>query len=368
LRGAATLPEWAAWRTAGERAPFTTGIEEEVMLLDPDSFKLRSRIDDVLAAVPPALRDVLSSETHGAALEITTRPHPSVAGAMTELEGLRAELKTTLRELGLVAAAAGTHPIATWQDVELSPGAHQQALHETMRELARREPTFALHVHVAVPDAETAVRALNRMRVHLPLLLALSANSPFWQGRDSGLASSRTAAFQTFPRTGMPRAFADYADYVEAIDVLMRCGAISSPSFVWWDARLAPRFGTIEIRSMDAQSSPATTAALAELAQALVQAECADRGLADERLVRCHAALEESRFLALRDGAEAKLLDPVAERLLPVPDVLETVQATTRAIPGLAALIEDPAPARQRRIAAEQGSLEAVVAHLAEQF
>ena len=123
-----------------------------------------------------------------------------------------------------------------------------------MRELARREPTFALHVHVAVPDAEIAVRACNAMRAHLPVLLALSANSPFWQGRDSGLASARTPVFQAFPRTGIPREFATYAEYVEAIDVLMRCGAIPEPTFIWWDVRLQPRFGTLEVRIMDAQT------------------------------------------------------------------------------------------------------------------
>ena len=124
-----------------------------------------------------------------------------------------------------------------------------------MRELARREPTFGLHVHVGVPDAEAAIHAANRLRTHIPLLLALSVNSPFWQGRDTGLASARTPLFQAFPRVGIPRAFTDYAEYVEAVDVLIRCDAVPEPTFLWWDVRPQPRFGTVEVRIMDAQTT-----------------------------------------------------------------------------------------------------------------
>ena len=142
-----------------------------------------------------------------------------------------------------------------------------------MRELARREPTFALHVHVGVADPEDAVRLANRLRAHLPLLLALSANSPFWQGRDTGLASARTPLFQAFPRVGIPRAFDDYADYVEAVDLLIRCGAFPEPTFLWWDVRLQPRFGTVEVRIMDAQTTVEDTAALVALVQSIARLE-----------------------------------------------------------------------------------------------
>ena len=155
-----------------------------------------------------------------------------------------------------------------------------------MRELARREPTFGLHVHVAVPEPDAALRALNAVRAHLPVLLALSANSPYWQGRDSGLASARTPIFQAFPRTGPPRAFRDYAEYVEAIDVLMRCDAIPEPTFLWWDARLQPRFGTLEVRIMDAQTRVADTAAIAALVQCLVKLE-AEREPGEPMPARC---------------------------------------------------------------------------------
>ncbi len=177
----------------------------------------------------------------------------------------------------MAAAVAGTHPLASWEDTEVSPGARYQFLYASMRELARREPTFALHVHVAVPDERAAVRALDGLREELPLLLALSANSPYWQGRDSGLASARIPVFQAFPRTGTPRAFGTYEAYVEAVDVLIRCDAIPEPTFLWWDARLQPRLGTIEVRIMDAQTRVRDTAALAALVQCLVRREALER-------------------------------------------------------------------------------------------
>ena len=180
------LPAWAEWRAGSE--PWTVGVEEEVMLLDPHDWALASRVDEVLAAMPAELAEQAAQETHGSVLELASRPHATVAAAVAELADLRARLRTALAPLELRAAACGTHPFAQWNEVEVSPGARYRAIYDSMRELARREPTFALHVHVAVPDAESAICALRGMRVHVPLLLALSANSPFWQGRDTGLA------------------------------------------------------------------------------------------------------------------------------------------------------------------------------------
>ena len=181
------------------------------MLLEPDGAPAW-RSEDVLSELPPELAEHTRGETHGLALELATNPHATVAGAADELRALRAGLADAVGGLGLRAAVAGTHPLVRAEEVEVSPGARYQYLHASLRELARREPTFALHVHVAVPDAELAVRALNGMRAHIPVLLALAANSPFTRGADSGLASARTPVFQAFPRTGIPRAMGSYAD------------------------------------------------------------------------------------------------------------------------------------------------------------
>ncbi len=347
------MSDWARWNPAGAEAPWTVGIEEEVMLLDPLSWEPASRSEEVLAALDPAIAAHTAAETHGSAVELATSPHATVAEAATELATLRRGLAERLCSMGLAAAVAGTHPLATWEDTEVSPGARYQFLYTSLRELARREPTFALHVHVAVPDELAAVRAYNGVREQLPLLLALSANSPYWQGRDSGLASARIPVFQAFPRTGTPRAFGSYEAYVEAVDVLIRCDAIPEPTFLWWDVRLQPRLGTIEVRVMDAQTRVRDTAALAALVQCLVRREALGR--ADERQPVAAEVLEENRFLASRDGMDAEFVDPAAGCRVPVADVLG---ATLRfCAPHAEALRCEPELASARALAARPGAL-----------
>ena len=246
------------------------------MLLHASNFALAPRIDSILPTLAPHLADHVDAETHGSAIELRTGVHQGVAEAIAELAELRSELRNELAGRGLRAAAAGMHPTTVWQETRISGGERYQLLYASLRELARREPTFALHVHVAVPDPEDAVRAMNGLRAHLPLLLALSANSPFWQGRETGLASTRTPMFGAFPRVGLPRAFADYDDYVESIDLLLRCGAFPEPTFLWWDVRLQPRWGTVEVRIMDAQITVKDSAGLVALVQSLVHMEATE--------------------------------------------------------------------------------------------
>ena len=317
---------WSDWSDAGREAPWTVGIEEEVMLLEPRGWALDSRSDEVLAALPEAMRGRTAAETHGSALELATHPHAEIRSASAELTELRSGLAEVLEPLGIRAAVAGTHPFTLWEDIEVSPGARYQFLYSSMRELARREPTFGLHVHVAVPNPEQAVRAYNRMRAHLPMLLALSGNSPFWQGRDTGLASMRTPLFQAFPRVGIPRTFRSYAEYVESIDMLLRCDAFPEPTFLWWDVRLQPRFGTLEIRVMDAQTRVADTAALAALVQCLVRLEALE-GHASRSLVTRPEVLEENRFIAARDGMGAQLIDPGRECRRPAHEWVDEMLA-----------------------------------------
>src|SRR6202050_4866738 len=314
---------WSDWAPAGV-IPWTVGVEEEVMLLDPSDWSLASQADAVMAQLPGGLASHTSTETHGSALELRTDPHEHVAEGLSQLEFLRAGLARELATLDLKAAVAGIHPFTQWQSTKISEGDRHRFLYGSMRELARREPTFALHVHVAVPDPESAVRAINRLRSHLPLLLALSANSPFWQGRETGLASARTPLFQAFPRVGGPRAFADYDDSVSTIDLLLRCEAFPEPTFLWWDVRLQPRFGTIEVRIMDAQSTVADSTALTALVQSLIRLEALEGSGADPA-VDLPEGIAENRFLAARDGAEASLIDARSGQRAQVPDVLDRV-------------------------------------------
>ena len=316
------LPTWAQWAGLERETAFTLGVEEEAMFVTPNSWNLAGAIDEVLPRLPGDVARHASAETHAAALELATGVHDTVGAAIDELRGLRSALRQTAEGCALAVAVSGTHPFAVWRDVAVSTGARQALVYGSMRELARREPTFALHVHVGVADPEDAVRVANAMRVHLPVLLALSANSPFWQGRDTGLASARTPLFQAFPRVGIPRAFADYEDWAHTVDLLVRCDAFPEPTFLWWDVRLQPKLGTVEIRVMDAQTRLEANAALVALVQCLVRLETLE-GFAEPLAIGSPEVLDENRFLAARDGADAALIDPVAERRVPLAEIVE---------------------------------------------
>jgi glutamate---cysteine ligase / carboxylate-amine ligase len=363
------LPAWSTWNPVGAERPWTVGVEEEVMLLAPPGWTLVNRVDDVLADLPPGLPGRASAETHACAVELATRPHARVGDVAGDLRRLRRALAGTLARAGLRAGVSGTHPSAIWNEVETSSGPRYERIHASMRELAHREPTFALHIHVAVPDGDTAVRALAGLRQELPLLLALSANSPYWQGRDTGLASARAPIFSMFPRIGIPRRFASYRAYVRTVDFLVRAGAVPDPSFLWWDARLQPRLGTIEVRMMDGQTRAAEAAALAAFVQCLVRlyAEGAEPAPPLEP-----EALAENRFLAARDGVAARFLVPGPPRLRPalarLTELLDACRPLSIALgcraelAAIAALAANPGHDRQRAIADDRGLLGLIAA------
>lgn len=299
------------------------------MLLDPERWTLVQGIDDVLPELSASLAKQTSAETHACTIEMETAVHSTVPEAVAELAGLRRSLAHALERQGLRAAAAGTHPLAVGEDTRVSQSARYQVLEEGLRELARREPTFALHVHVGVPSAELALTAANRLRALLPLLLALSANSPFWRARDTGLASMRSALFGAFPRSGMPRCFDDYAHYAETIDALLRADAFPEPTFIWWDLRLQPRYGTVEVRVMDAQTRVSDTAAIAALIQSLVRLLSTER-LSPDALLGHQEILDENRFIASRDGMDARLIDPEADTREDARELLADAVAACR--------------------------------------
>jgi carboxylate-amine ligase len=376
MTASARTPAWAEWRPH-ELGPYTVGIEEEVMLLDPAAWSLAHRIESVLPRIPSEVAGQTTAETHGSALELQTEVHRDVGAARAELGELRRRLGSTLGPMHLRAACAGTHPFAVWQEIAVSAGERYQFVYGSMRELARREPTFALHVHVGVPDPETAIRVANRMRGHLPLLLALSANSPFWQGRDTGLASARTPLFQAFPRVGVPQLFESYEQYVEAVDLLIRCDAVPEPTFLWWDVRPQPRFGTVEVRIMDVQTRIEDTAVLAALTQCIVRME-AEEGFVSDSLVKQAQVISENRFLAARDGIEAELIDPDLERRIPLSGMVEDLLAACRPhaqdlgceaeLEAVADLARSNGASKQIAISRRQRTLAGLVATLADDF
>ena len=370
-------PTWADWSGSHELGLYTLGVEEEAMLLDPRTWALAHRIDDLLPRLSTDVQDRVTAETHGSAFEVQTGVSRTVSEAIDELLALRGELEKTLLTLGLRAAVSGTHPFAIWQEIAVSGGERYQFVYGSMRELARREPTFALHVHVGLPDPDVAIRVHDRMRVHLPMLLALSANSPFWQGRDSGLASARTPLFQAFPRVGVPRAFGTYEAYAETVDLLIRTEAVPECTFLWWDVRPQPALGTIEIRVMDAQTRCRDTAALVAFVQCLVKLE-AEQGHAGELAISSQEVIAENRFLAARDGVDARLVDPELETRVPVPAMVADLLTICRPhaqdlgceaeLESVADLVEDPPARRQIETARHVPSLGRLVERLSDRF
>ena len=346
------------------------------MLLDPVGWGLTQRGDQVLAAVGEDLAGRCAAETHEAALELRTSPYATVREAIAELREARSLLVRDLGRLGMAAASAGMHPGAMAEPTKVSPSSRYQVIYRTTRDLARREPTFALHVHIGVPDPQRAIRLMNQLRAHLPLLLGLSASSPLLRGRATGLASNRTILFQGFPRTGIPRRFDSYREWVATVDLLLRSGAIPEPTFLWWDVRPQPRLGTVEVRIMDAQPRLESTAALVALVQALARLEL-EQGFASQKLVAAQEVLAENRFIAARDATAAELIDPASARLVPLARLLDDVLAAARPHAVMLDAVEEldevrrlilaPEARRQERLAESVG-VPGLVADLAARF
>jgi carboxylate-amine ligase len=324
-----SVPAWAAWRGRPSDGELTIGIEEEFMLLDPVDWSLAFRSDEVLAALPAGLRGRVTLETHAAVMEIATRAHLRVGDAVVELADLRDRMARALAARGLRAAVAGMHPSAVASDTVLPSHPRYRHIGDSMRVLARREPTLATHVHVGVASPARAIRLLNRLRAHLPLLLALSANSPFWRGWPTGFASTRTTLFDAFPRSGLPRGFRGYADWVATVERLLRSGAISDPSFLWWDVRLQPRYGTVEVRIMDGQTAVEDVAAVVAVVQSLASLELERRDDAGSEPPTAEV-IEENRFLAARDGMAALLIDVRSGERVPAIKQLERILGVCR--------------------------------------
>jgi carboxylate-amine ligase len=277
---------------------FTLGVEEELLMVAEASLRIRAGTDAVLAAVEPDVGSVAGEVSDGV-LELITPVCGTVREAVEILEGLRAEVGRKVRLVG-----AGVHPRTRFGAVSLRSGARYEAIADTMRAVMRQTPHCGVHVHVGMPDGDSAIRACNGMRAWIPLLQALSANSPYWYGRDSGFASARSVICNSFPRAGIPREFEDYADFAMTVEDLRALGECPDYSFLWWDVRPHPRLGTLEIRILDAQSSLEDLAGLVALVHCLAVHEATSRpqrGPSAE-------SLRELNFRAARDGLDARLL------------------------------------------------------------
>jgi carboxylate-amine ligase len=293
---------------------YTIGIEEELMILDPDSHALVNAIDALLEESRDA--EHVKSELLESVLEISTPPTRDTREAGEELRRLRRKVAEAAARRDLCIGSAGTHPFAMWEDQRVTGQERYRDLISALRFVARRELIFGLHVHVGIDDAEKAIHVANGMRVHVPLLLALSANSPFWRAQPTGLASTRMPIFRAFPRVGMPPAYDGWDDFERRIRFMTDAGVIDDYTYLWYDVRPHPNLGTVEIRAMDAQTRVEHTLGLAALIQAMVR-ELAQHYEAGGELAHYpYEMLDENRWLAARHGLEGELVDlPLTERV-----------------------------------------------------
>jgi carboxylate-amine ligase len=289
--------------------PFTIGVEEELMILDADSLGLAQEVEAILAAVPAELEGQVKPELMQSVLEIATKPCESVAEAAAELAKLRRAVAQIAERRGLLLAASGTHPFALWEDQEIVDRPRYRELVEELPMIAHQELIFGTHVHVAIEGADRAIYVADGIRRYLPLLLALSANSPFWRGQRTGLMSSRTPIFRAFPRAGIPPHYGTWEIYSHRVEQMMRGGAIEDYTYMWWDVRPHPNLGTVETRIFDQQTTLEHTVALAALTIALAHHMSAFYD--DERpLVESPTELiDDNKVRAAVGGMEARLID-----------------------------------------------------------
>ena len=316
----------------GQSDPYTLGVEEEYMLLDGQSFDLVQHIDTVLAAISGhELETQINAELMQSVLEIATPVCRTAADVDRELRRLRSYVTSIANKDNLRVGSAGTHPFSLFERQRITARDRYRHLVDQMQYVARRELIFGLHIHVAVDDPEKAIQVVNGLLAHLSSLLALSASSPFWRGEATGLSSSRQTVFAAFPRSGPPPRFKDYADYAEVVGQLEKTGCIADYTHIWWDIRLHPRLGTVEIRICDAVTRVEDAVALAAFCQSLVKHYC-ERQERGAEIPSYHRILTtENKWLAARYGLEAPVMDLATGRRNRVP-VAQLVRRTLRDI------------------------------------
>jgi glutamate---cysteine ligase / carboxylate-amine ligase len=354
----------------GASAPYTVGVEEEFQLVGPSSFALVPAIEDVLAARDAAglFAGSITSELFASCLEARSPVCGTVAELASELTALRRRVRGLVERCEVRLAAAGTHPFSDATAQPITAGERYRRVEEEMGWAARMQAIYGLHVHVAVPDEEHAIRAVNALSRHVPLFVALSANSPFWRGVDTRLTSARAKIFGLVPRSGLPPHFRSWGDFECYVDTLVGAASIPDYTWCWWDARPHPRLGTVELRALDAQTDASWTASLAALAQCLVAA--ADVYPPEDPLLT-----EENKWRAIRYGLNARLhdfstgqsvtaRDAIRGLIKALGDVSQDLGCEAELAGVLGILKGGSGAEKQRAVFGERGSPEDVVAYL----
>src|SRR5258708_20842317 len=288
---------------------FTLGIEEEFAIIDTETRELRSHDHEIVEGGKIVLKEQIKPEMHQSVVELGTEVCDAIACGRGNVTELRRSLAELAGRSGLKIASVGTHPFSHWRNQHITEGERYKQIIEDMQLLARANLIFGLHVHVGVPDREGAIHVMNQARYFLPHIYALSVNSPFWVGENTGLKGYRLKVFERFPRTGIPDSFESLSEYDDYCKLLVKTGCIDNAKKIWWDIRLHPFFDTLEVRVCDAQTRVDDTLAIAALIQALIsKLHKLLRQNVTFRVYR-RRLLDENRWRAARYGIDGKLID-----------------------------------------------------------
>jgi glutamate---cysteine ligase / carboxylate-amine ligase len=302
---------------------FTIGIEEEYQTIDPDTRDLRSHIQaELLEKGKILLQERVKAEMHQSVVEVGTNICKNIKEAKTEVKALRRHIIKLASDNGLRVASVATHPFSDWRTQEIHPDERYKNIIEDMQLVARANLIFGLHVHIGIDDRETAIHMMNHARYFLPHILALSTNSPFWLGMNTGLKSYRCKVFDKFPRTNIPDYFPSWGEYENFIKLLIKTNCIDNAKKIWWDIRPHPFFNTLEFRVCDIPMRADETIAIAALIQATVaklhKLYTANQGF---RLYR-RALIMENKWRAARYGLDGKMIDFGKQKEVPARDLV----------------------------------------------
>jgi carboxylate-amine ligase len=313
--------------SAPKRPSLTIGIEEEYQTVDPETRDLKSHISaEIIQKGRTLLEERVKPEMHQSVVEIGTGVCANIQEARAEVRDIRRQIVTLARANGLRLSAGGTHPFAHWANQEIYPDDRYRIIVEDMKMVARANLIFGLHVHIGVEDRETAIQIMNGARYFLPHILALSTNSPFWMGMDSGLRSYRCKVFDKFPRTNIPDVYASWSEFENYVDLLIRTKCIDNAKKIWWDIRPHPHFPTLEFRICDMPMRLDETIAIAALCQAVIAKlyKLHEQNLSFRHYSR--SLIMENKWRAARYGLDGKLIDFGKQQEVPVRQLIGEIQ------------------------------------------
>lgn len=309
--------------SAVKRPDFSIGIEEEYQIIDPETRELKSFITQLLQHDRIILKQIdIKPELHQSIVEIGTKPHLTIQDARKDLANLRRTVSDMAKDQGAVIAAAGTHPISHWRNQDISPFERYQGLLQEMQDVARQMLTFGMHVHIGIDDKELAIDTMNTVKYLVPHVFALSTSSPFWEGRNTGLKSYRSALFKFLPRTGLPPYLDSHAEYEKLVDVLVKTGAIPNTSKIYWDIRPHHSYPTLEFRLCDLCTSIDDAICCAAFFQALVYKHYKMRIQNIRFRQYPNMLLEENKWNAMRHGIDGTLMDFGREQAMPARELI----------------------------------------------